>query len=83
MRWPPRSRDGTSGLTYLIAIVLIALVQAFIAWVFMQPQIAPMGLWILALVAGEALRPAEEPAGAAQPVLFSPVAAGGDGRPVA
>lgn len=70
------------GLTYLIAIVLTGLV-GFTAWVFMQPQIAPMGLWILALAAGEALRPAEEPAGAAQPVLFSPLADGGDARTVA
>jgi O-antigen ligase len=45
------------GLTYLITICLTALV-GFTAWTFMQPQIAPMGLWFLGFVAGEALAPA-------------------------
>ena len=47
------------GLTYLITIALTVLV-AFTAWTFMQPQIAPMGLWFLAFVAAEALAPAAE-----------------------
>ena len=63
------------GMTCLIAIALIA-VQAFSAWVFMQPQIAPMGLWILAVLAAEALRPVEAPEGAREPLLLAPVAAG-------
>ncbi len=66
------------GMTCMIAIALMA-VQAFSAWVFMQPQIAPMGLWILAVLAAEALRPAEAPAGAGEPVLLAPAAAGAGG----
>ena len=44
------------GLTYLLAICLTAL-TGFTSWTFMEPRIAPMGLWVLAFVAAEALRP--------------------------
>jgi hypothetical protein len=54
------------GLTYFIVIVLTTLVS-FTAWTFMQPQIAPMGLWFFAFVAAEALR--QEPQLAAAPLL--------------
>lgn len=54
------------GQTYVITIALTVLV-GFTAWTFMQPQIAPMGLWMLAFVAAEALKPAAEPVGAAVP----------------
>jgi len=48
------------GLTYLIVICLTALV-GFTTWTFMEPRVAPMGLWVLAFVAAEALRPENEP----------------------
>lgn len=47
------------GLTYLITIVLTTLV-GFTAWTFMEPRVAPLGLWFLAFVAAEALRPSSE-----------------------
>ncbi len=47
------------GLTYLITIGLTVLV-GFTAWTFMEPRVAPLGLWALAFVAGEALRPERE-----------------------
>ncbi len=36
--------------------------MGFQMWTFMQPSVYPMGLWIFAFIAVEALRPAEEPA---------------------
>ena len=47
------------GMVYLITIALTVLV-AFTAWTFMQPQIAPMGLWMLAFLAAEALAPGRQ-----------------------
>jgi hypothetical protein len=65
------------GMTCLIAIALTA-VQAFSSWVFMQPQIAPMGLWILAVLAAEALRPEAAPERAGEPLLLAPAPSGAD-----
>jgi hypothetical protein len=68
--WLALAADETRrylGLTYLITILLTALV-GFTAWTFMQPHIAPLGLWVLAFVAAETLRPGSagaEAAGAA------------------
>lgn len=47
------------GLTYLVVICLSALI-GFTSWTFMEPRVAPLGLWTLAFVAAEALRPEEE-----------------------
>jgi len=47
------------GLVYLIVIVLTTLV-GFTAWTFMEPRVAPLGLWFLAFVAAEALGPSSE-----------------------
>jgi len=63
---PPESRRELA-LTYFITIAL-TVIMGFQMWTFMQPSVYPMGLWILALVAAEALRPAEELAGAPVPV---------------
>jgi hypothetical protein len=56
---PPEARRELC-LTFFITITL-TVVMSFQMWTFMQPSIYPMGLWILAFVAAEALRPAEEP----------------------
>ncbi len=48
-------------LAYFITLAL-TVVMGFQMWTFMQPTDYPMGLWIFALIAVEALRPAEEPA---------------------
>ena len=55
---PPEARRELC-LTYFIAIAL-TVVMSFQMWTFMQPSVYPMGLWILAFVAAEALRPEEE-----------------------
>jgi hypothetical protein len=55
---PPEARRELC-LTFFITITL-TVVMSFQMWTFMQPSIYPMGLWILAFVAAEALRPAEE-----------------------
>ncbi|HET6496187.1 MAG TPA: O-antigen ligase family protein [Thermoleophilia bacterium] len=47
------------GLTYLIVICLTVLI-GFTTWTFMEPRVAALGLWPLALVAAEALRPEDE-----------------------
>ena len=47
-------------LTYFITIAL-TVIMGFQMWTFMNPRLYPMGLMVLALVAAEALRPAEEP----------------------
>ncbi len=59
---PPELRRELC-LTYFITVAL-TVVMGFQMWTFMQPSIYPMGLWILALVAAEALRPQEEAAAA-------------------
>jgi hypothetical protein len=62
---PPELRRELC-LTYFITLAL-TVVMGFQMWTFMQPSIYPMGLWVLALVAVETLRPQEEPA--TEPVL--------------
>ena len=54
---PPDARRDLC-LCYFITIVL-TVVMSFQMWTFMQPSFYPMGLWILAFVAAEALRPEE------------------------
>lgn len=49
------------GLVYLIAIVL-TVILSFVSWTFMEERVYAMGLWLLAFVAAEALRPREEEA---------------------
>jgi hypothetical protein len=51
------------GLVYLIAIVL-TIVLSFVSWTFMEERVYAMGLWLLAFVAAEALRPRAERHGA-------------------
>jgi hypothetical protein len=51
---PPEERRELA-LAYLITIALTA-IMSFQQWTFMEPRIYPMGLWILAFVAAEALR---------------------------
>ena len=58
---PPELRRELC-LAYFITLAL-TVVMSFQMWTFMQPTVYPMGLWILALIAVEALRPAEEPTG--------------------
>lgn len=60
---PPELRRELC-LAYFITLAL-TVVMGFQMWTFMQPTDYPMGLWIFALIAVEALRPAEEPALAA------------------
>lgn len=55
---PPEQRRELC-LAYFITLAL-TVVMAFQMWTFMQPNIYPMGLWIFAFIAVEALRPAEE-----------------------
>jgi O-antigen ligase len=62
---PPELRRELC-LTYFITLAL-TVVMGFQMWTFMQPSVYPMGLWIFALVAVEALRPAEKPAVIAVP----------------
>lgn len=62
---PPELRRELC-LAYFITLALTT-VMGFQMWTFMQPSVYPMGLWIFALVAVEALRPAEEPAVTAVP----------------
>ena len=47
------------GLVYLIAIVL-TVILSFVSWTFMEERVYAMGLWLLAFVAAEALRPGTE-----------------------
>lgn len=54
---PPDARRDLC-LAYFITIAL-TVVMSFQMWTFMEPSIYPMGLWILAFVAAEALRPDE------------------------
>lgn len=56
---PPEQRRELT-LAYFTTLAL-TVIMAFQQWTFMEPRIYAMGLWILALVAAEALRPAEEP----------------------
>ena len=56
---PPEERRHLA-LTYFITIAL-TVIMGFQMWTFMNPRLYPMGLMVLALVAAEALRPAEEP----------------------
>ena len=56
---PPELRRELS-LTYFITIAL-TVIMGFQMWTFMEPTYYPMGLLTFALVAAEALRPAEEP----------------------
>ena len=65
---PPELRRELA-LAYFITLVLIA-IMTLQEWTFMNPGAYPMGLWILALLTAETLRPAEEPAlGAASTVV--------------
>jgi hypothetical protein len=52
---PPEERRELA-LAYFITLAL-TVIMSFQQWTFMEPRIYPMGLWILALVAAEALRP--------------------------
>lgn len=61
---PPESRRYL-GLVFLITIVL-TVVMSFTRWTFTEPRIAPMGLWLFAFVAAEALRRAGPEAEGAQ-----------------
>ena len=56
---PPDARRDLC-LAYFITIAL-TVVMSFQMWTFMEPSVYPMGLWILAFVAAEALRPDESP----------------------
>jgi hypothetical protein len=49
------------GLAYLIAIVLM-IILSFVSWTFMEERVYAMGLWLLAFVAAEALRPRDDEA---------------------
>lgn len=51
---PPEARRELT-LAYFITLAL-TVIMTFQQWTFMEPRIYPMGLWILALVASEALR---------------------------
>jgi len=62
---PPEERRELC-LTYFITLAL-TVVMGFQMWTFMVPTGYPMGFWILALVAVEALRPAEQAAVATVP----------------
>jgi hypothetical protein len=76
---PPELRRELS-LTYFITIAL-TVIMAFQMWTFMEPSVYPMGLLIFALVAAEALRPAELPDVVPAPVGEPAVAGGGEHRP--
>lgn len=67
------------GLTYLVTVALMTLV-CFTSWVFMQPQIAPMGLWVLALIAAETLRPDVDEAEATEAATAGAAAHGAVGQ---
>jgi len=56
---PPELRRELC-LAYFITLALTT-VMGFQMWTFMQPTVYPMGLWIFAFAAVEALRPAGEP----------------------
>ena len=58
---PPEERRYL-GLICLITIALM-MVMSFTRWTFTEPRIAPMGLWLFAFVAAEALRRASPEAG--------------------
>ena len=64
MRQPELRRELC--LAYFITLAL-TVVMGFQMWTFMQPSDYPMGLWIFAFIAVEALRPAERPAKIAVP----------------
>jgi len=64
MRQPELRRELC--LAYFITLAL-TVVMGFQMWTFMQPSDYPMGLWIFAFIAVEALRPAERPAEIAAP----------------
>jgi len=46
-------------LTYFVTLALMV-IMTFQDWTFMDPNAYPLGLWILALVAAETLRPSED-----------------------
>lgn len=73
---PPELRRDLS-LVYFITIAL-TVIMGFQMWTIMQPSNYPMGLWILAFVTAETLRPAE--LADSLPVLEPATAAEGDLR---
>lgn len=64
---PPELRRELA-LAYFITLALVA-IMTLQEWTFMNPGAYPMGLWILALLTAETLRPAEEPALSAVPAV--------------
>jgi hypothetical protein len=56
---PPELRRELA-LAYFIALALTT-IMAFENWVFMNPLVSPMGLWLFAFIAAETLRPSEQP----------------------
>ena len=74
---PPDARRDLC-LAYFITIAL-TVVMSFQMWTFMEPSLYPMGLWLLAFIAAEALRPEETP-GLPLAAPDQPVAAIGAGR---
>jgi hypothetical protein len=67
---PPELRRELA-IAYFVTLVL-TVIMTLQAWTFMDPSAYPMGLWILALIAAEALRPAEEPAVNATSTVAAP-----------
>ena len=71
---PPELRRELS-LAYFI-ILALTVIMGFQTWTFMDPLVYPMGLWIFAFIAVEALRPSEQSEGLAAPAFPLPTAVG-------
>lgn len=70
---PPELRRELA-LTYFIFIAL-TVIMGFQTWTFMNPIVYPMGLWVFAFIAAEALRPSEQHESSAAPAYPLPTAA--------